>query len=214
MNGIPRFEDFEKIIRSFGRRVRRRFVAAGGRVLDQEDIDNELVIAFCLARDAWKPDRGVPFEPFLRLGMRQQINRWLDKQIEHSIVASESLDRDIGTGDVDGRMPMRTVGDQIAADGPDAEEALIEKTTRQRIVDGLSPRARLFVDLLIDPPAEFTAQIAAIQARARYARERGIAGFAPKTATAALIFDLMDAPSSERSAIYAEIRNASKVDSH
>ncbi|SER28857.1 DNA-directed RNA polymerase specialized sigma subunit, sigma24 family [Faunimonas pinastri] len=200
------YESSQPLIRGFARKVLQRVHAAGARGVEFEDIVQELSIAWCLARDAWKAEYNVPFGAFLTRGMKNHINRFLADAIGDSHMTAISLDKNLGE---DGE------GASLHSVFPDAaplpEQSAIERDSLARVLRRLSPRARQFVELLENPPPELFAEIQAIKAKSEYARSRGINTYAPNQLTAGLIFDLMGANRVERQAIYHEVRSITGV---
>lgn len=204
-------EQHVKLIKGTAWKVYRRLEAAGVRGLNVADIEQEFWIAWCYARDSWDPKHNVPFGAYLVRGMRQHINRWADRECRHFLTAPVDLDAEISDDD--------TTRHDLLADtktaGPDT--VLIEKDQRDYIQDPLrwrngmnklSERARQFIQLLDNPPAEIVEIFRALRARAEYARQRGVTAVAaPQSITSSLVMDIMGCNRLERASIYAEIRD-------
>lgn len=200
MSEITFTDEHNRYIWGFARRVERRIKAAGARGIEVEDIYNELVIAWCHARDGWNPNSGAPFLAYLTTGMRRHINRWAEREIGFSGFARTSLDGDSTNGEAAFELHM------AVPDGkPDAEEILQAKQVRAKVLPKLTPVTRRFVELFDDPPPELYEAVLESKARAAYAQERGVRNASIPNVTAALVFDLMGLNKIERTRISREL---------
>jgi DNA-directed RNA polymerase specialized sigma24 family protein len=215
VTGQITFEQHEKLLHYVAHRVHRRIYSAGGKSVLVEDIFQELCIAWCLARDCWKPEHGVPFGPYLMRGMSNHINRWVDKELRQCHMAPIDLDAELSENGND------TLHDLVADDQAVLPEAaMIEKDTREFVRDPLRWRVRLrkhkpltrnaqkFLDLLESPPPSLLALVRGLQARAEYGRNtlKIPSTFAPKRITGSFILDFMGIEDrQERNAIYHQL---------
>lgn len=198
MNQIVYDKAQEKRIGAFARRVQYRMSSAGARGASYLDIFQELCIAWCKARDAWKAEFQVPFEAYAMNGMRMHINRWAQQEIGFSHLTPVALDHGV-TEDAGEMHEVITI-----ADG-DPETSAISADARAFVRSRLSGRARLFVDLLDNPPVFLVDAVRAGKAKAEHARARGIHIVAPSCVTSAMVFDFMAAPLTERTTINKEL---------
>jgi DNA-directed RNA polymerase specialized sigma24 family protein len=196
------FAKHDRWLRSFSSKVLRRIRAAGVRAVEFEDIYQETTVGWCLARDGFDPSRGVPFEPFMFNGVKNHINRWVEKQIGFALMTPVSLDNaDMTEGDSEIH--------EVIPDKTESIENVIARESNWRFVLGrVSERAQMFLKLLRDPPQQLVDAHAKILVRASYGRERGITTFCPKEITERLIFDLMEVGVTERKRIKEEIAAA------
>ena len=188
----------EKRIGAFARRVQYRMSSAGARGASYLDIFQELCIAWCKARDAWKAEFQVPFEAYAMNGMRMHINRWAQEEIGFSHLTPVALDHGV-TEDAGEMHEVITV-----ADG-DPETSFADADVKDYVLSRLTPRARLFVALLDSPPRFLVDAVAAGKAKAKHAKERGIHVVSPNNVTSAMVFDFMAASLTERTAINKEL---------
>jgi DNA-directed RNA polymerase specialized sigma24 family protein len=197
------FDQHKKIINYLARRIKRRLSAVKAHSITYEDIVQELSVAWCIARNSWDQKLGVPFVPYLRRGMYNHINRWVEREKLQRLIAPCDLDADSNDAQLH----------EILADeyNVPADERLIRENIRSTIIDRLSPRAKMFVDMLESPPPEIMTEFNAVRQRAAYGRERGLKSIAPKTIAASLIMDLMGCSYAERHSIYAEIRSVTEL---
>lgn len=177
-----------------------------------EDIQQELAIAWCVARDKWKAEFNVPFSAYLMRGMKQHIRGWMSRELNQHHLVSFGLDDEMASGDTH----HDTTADPSAIT---AEEALIEKDLRSFAHDrlrmrdmrkALSDSALQFLDLLDNPPEELVEILQGLRSRGEFARQAGVPVTpVPSGINAALVFDLMGCSRQERTRIYKEIRNFS-----
>ena len=204
MSNITSYEANKHLIDNFSRRVFRRLCAAGTRGVELSDIVQELSIAWMTAVRCYKPERQVPFGPYLMLGMRNHINRWAQHEIGASHLAPLSLDKEM-SDDSDNDIHQNIPSGDMRID-----DRLIEKDLLNKILNTLSPRARQFVELLSEPPEEVVQISNARIAKSEYIRKLGGKVFVSRTISQALIFDLMGAAPIERNEIRQEIEDRSK----
>lgn len=200
------YERYARLLNQMAWRVLRRCHAAGARSMQLEDILSELNLAWCIARERWNPETGVPFAAYLARGCWNHINRWVKGEIGDATLAPYSLDHTYGNGEDDGEVTLQNF---VADTARPADEVLAEAQIREQALAKLSPRARQFYELLENPPPELIREIDAVAARAAYARSRGINAIAPPIA--AQIIALMGCSETERTRIYSEIRAIGEV---
>lgn len=197
---VLRIEDSMPAINSFARRVLRRVTAAKS-VITVDDIVSECTIAWCIARDNWNEASGVPFLAYLRIGMRNHINRWVEKELrEHSASHLEFDKPHSENGDGD----LYEVFADERADLPD--DILEQNDRRAKQLSRLSPRARQFVELLDSPPKALVDILQALKARQEFAMQRGVpAAPVPKRILMTLVFRFMGATPREQTQINEEL---------
>lgn len=202
------YEASKRLIQYTARRVHRRMFAAGARTVMLEDIVGELNIAWVIATQKWEESRGVPFGAYLMRGMSFHINRWVDHQIKEFQLAPFSIDIDPSSDD-----PSEAGANDrknVSIDMPGADEILIAKDTRERVLARMTPMTRRFVELLESPPEDIVAEHSAIQIRSAYGRSRGINCATPSQVSSALIFDFLGCTTVERRNVYREINGLAK----
>jgi DNA-directed RNA polymerase specialized sigma24 family protein len=192
------------VLKGIALRVQRRCRAAGAASIQLEDIMQELAIAWIQADANYQPGP-VPFVAYLRRGCFNHVNRWLKSEIGEFMLAPTSLDKTTGE---DGENELHSA---IPDTARPSDELLEEKELRDRALARLSPRARQFYEILESPPPELMSEVNNVQARAEFARSRGINTIAPTSLTAAQVFDLMGLTRAERNQVTAEIRAIGKV---
>jgi len=208
----PDFEDHRRLLVKMTNSFHRRCIAAGAKSVQREDVFQEMCIAWCLARDSWKPEitgddgqvKKIPFVAYLVRGVRNHVNRWIGKEI---IQANDKLELD-GSGlgeESDGEDFHSVVADSCAAN---PEEAAIEADDRRNIRNSLSAEARRFLEILENPPPALFVVLDAARSRREFAVARGVAAAgAPKKITTHLVFDLMGIDRGKRAKIVGEIRS-------
>jgi DNA-directed RNA polymerase specialized sigma24 family protein len=203
------YKAYEKLLYYKAHQALRLLRGYGDNATQLEDIVQECALAFCLARDAFKADYNVPFGAFLARGINQHIRRWANYRLRDKTLFSHLEDN---VGD-DSEYTLHDLTPDESAVMPD--DALIEKDMIEFTHDAMrwrkpenmvSERTRQFLDLLSNPPPQVVDMFKGLQARAEYARQRGMTGVvSPARITAAMIFNLMGAGRVERAAIYKEV---------
>lgn len=217
------FEQHRKLLLSIAHRVKRRMYAAGDKSVQLEDIFQELVIAWCKARDKWEPTHNVPFGAYLMRGMSNHINRWVDRELRQRNIAPFDLDAEF-SGEEEG-----TLHDILADEmQPTPEEAVIAMDIRDyaknplrwrqppagwRQHKELTPNAKKFVELLADPPMAIMQIFHGLQARAEFARKtlKIHSAVGPTRITGSFILDVMGVSDrTERADIYNQVKVLNK----
>lgn len=189
-----------RIISQLSRRVLRRLPASS--VLSLEDIQQEMWIAWCAAREAFDATRGVPFGAFLYRGLINHINRYVHHNVWRFPEQTFALSLDF---QYSGENSEGTLGDVIASDA-EAPEIIVERQScYQAALKRLSQRARVFVILLHEQPRALVREVMLAADKAEHAKKIGAPFAQPKRITASLVFDLMGAPALERKKIVAEV---------
>ena len=170
MNQDTSWEGNHRFIRWFAAKALRRALAAGVRGVQLDDFVQEATIAWLVAVKHFDPTKGVPFIPYLKLGMQRQINRWLQGEITQCLEASYSLDH------TDEELGPKAAKFEEFVENGDApiDEELIRKDTRDKVLALLSPRARRYLELLENPPPELLEEMRALVAKAKIGRAMGI----------------------------------------
>lgn len=198
----------EGYVGAFARRVQRRLSSAGGRV-SYQDIFQELCIAWCKARDNWNEEFKVPFQAYLMRGMHDHINRWAKSELGFAHLTPISLDAGSKGAD-DGQLH-----EVFSSDEATPEDNCASQDVRGFVLARLSPRTRLFVQLLDNPPVFLLDAVKAQQAKQEDARRRGIKIIISSRVTAAMVLDFMEASAAERTAINKELAKiADSVHNH
>jgi len=188
-------------IRAFAYKVLRRIHALGGKTTSLEDVEQELWIAWCKACEAYDEKGGASFKTFLHIGMVRHINRYVQNNFERLHGETVALSLEAPMGDDDGATLAEAVPD--TAERQDTK--LIEEDVRERVMRRLTPRARQFVQILHDQPIELVRELDKFKEKQKVAREVGVQFSAPRRLTSWMVFDLMGASRTERTAIMREI---------
>lgn len=203
MNEDTSWEGNHRYIRWFASKALQRAISAGVRGIQLDDFVQEATIAWLIACKHFDPTRGVPFIPYLKLGMQRHINRWLRDEIGEVTLTPKSLDATVSEEN------ETELGDLLADNlALSADEQVIRKDLRAQVLERLSPRARRYLELLESPPPELLEEMNAILAKAKLGRAMGLTRFAPVRVSSDLIFKLMGAPNHERQRIHREIEAA------
>lgn len=203
MHEVEGLKECETLIKSFGSKVLRRLRAAGCSTMQLEDILQELSVAWYLASKGFEPNDKVRFKTYLYSTMRQHINRWAENELRHTRATAFSLDDSFLADDEE-----KGSHDIVSANDVSADDIVLAKESRKRVLDKVSPRAQQFYQFLDNPPMELVQELRGLQSKAAWARSRGIRAIAPKSINSAVVFSLMDATRFERSAILKELSTA------
>ena len=199
MGALAFLPEHDKAIKSFAFKAWRRAQSAGARSLQIEDVQQELYMVWCVARDKYDPEKGVPFLAYLRNGMKVAVNRWLQKQIDHGQAVSMDEEGEDGSE----RSRHEAFADTQSLNGVETFE---REDARDEVVENLTPQVRTFVGLLRAPPTFLLDGVVARRARQNYAREIGVV--VPAEAdrvTASMVLDFMELNGGERAKLYAEL---------
>jgi DNA-directed RNA polymerase specialized sigma24 family protein len=199
------FSEVEPLIKKFSAKTLRTLHNAGHRTVSFDDIYQECVVAWCIARDKWDAKFGVPFVPYFINGMKNHVYAWVNKEVKKNFFSNVSLDESISSED-----DSAARHNFIASNVESQEESLIKRNSFSQILESLSETARKFVTLLESPPIELYAESNRIKMRVEYGRSQGINSFAFSGITSGLIFDLMGLSNADRNKINSEIRQVTR----
>jgi hypothetical protein len=185
-------------------KVCRRMKAAGARLVEREEVEQELWVAWATARESYDPTHGVPFAPYFYRGALNHINRWFKKQTEKDLrLVGLSLD-DCTSEDEDDAGLHEVIADETVIP---ADDVLLEKERRERVLKRLSPLARRYLELLDNPPPALCKEIDALKARAEFCRKQGrYAGPVTNRVSMSLISDLLGLSRTQRAKVYGELQ--------
>jgi DNA-directed RNA polymerase specialized sigma24 family protein len=201
-----RIEQHMGLLKKFAGQVTKRLMAMGSTT-KYDDVLSECCIAWCMARDSWESERGVPFVAFLVRGMRNHVNQFANKEIFHH--NGSHLDLDAPSDGFEDSEGHEFIADR---DAEDPEDTVILADRREKALKRLSPRARQFVELLESPPKCLVEIVSAMAARREFAIERGISSPAtPRRVLPGLIFRFMGASRVEQTRISKEIEDKFNV---
>ncbi|TDW20532.1 sigma-70-like protein [Rhizobium azibense] len=197
------------LIRRLAWSIARKLHGSGATSMSHEDVEQELWIVWCRARDTFDPTLGVPFKAYLLEGIRRSklgLNRTMFKRIAEE--RAKSLDAPIAMNGDDSS--EGSLLDIIASGDDSAEDKLAEETHLAWALRKLSARASLFLKLLYEQPPELLEQMRQLKARSDWAKEIGAQNILISQITTAFVFRLMDADRPERTKILAELRKLSE----
>ncbi|CAO3459962.1 hypothetical protein [Azospirillum argentinense] len=190
----------KKLVHKMAHQVLRRLAGAGARAVTQDDIEQELWLAWTIARNRFDPQLGVPFTAYFVRGAWQHINRWaqsVEVQIKH--VAFSLNDHTTEDENEAGTM----IPDERVV--PADEQARL-KQRRAFAYRRLSREARVMLEMLENPPPALYAQLNALAARADAARARGVKpGAVPTAVTLSMIATVMGLDRMARARVYREL---------
>lgn len=197
-------------IKAFAYKVLRRVHALGARSVQIEDIESELWVAWCLACDAYSETGGASFKTFLYGGMRNHINRWVEKNFErnHAETVAASLDMTMGGEESEAR---GTLGDAVADSHDRQDEIYQREDCFAYALTRVSDRAKMFLTFLKDNPPELMSRMKDLEAKAAFAKEIGASYAMPHRITTAMIFDFMGASRAERKSIMDEVTQIGRL---
>lgn len=193
------YESCRRLIHWFGSRAYRRLIAAGGRAVEYDDVIQELNIAWTIAREKWNPDMGVPFVAYLKRGMQLAINRFIDRELRFDQNASHSLQFSA----LEGESEFSEIVADTETHTP--EDIVMASLMTEYAFDQLSPLARSVLECVLSPPNELQAELNALQAKKRYAKERGFCVGGVSEVSLSFVMDFFGLKRNARASIYAEL---------
>lgn len=199
-------------IKAFAYKVLKRVHALGAKTQTLEDVESELWVAWCLACEKYDDNGGAAFKTFLYAGLRNHINRWVEKNFErfHGETIAASLDMKLRGDDAD-NTGATSLGDVV----PDTHERQDETYQREDCfayaLTRLSPRSQMFLTFLKDNPPELMERMKDLEAKSAYAKEIGACYAMPGRITSAMIFDFMGASRAERKQIMDEVTQIGRL---
>jgi DNA-directed RNA polymerase specialized sigma24 family protein len=199
-------KDSVELIRRMSWSIARKLHGSGATSLSHEDVEQELWMVWCRARDTFDPTLGVPFKAYLIEGIRRSklaINRKVFNRIGEE--RASSLDAPAGRDD-----ESANLGDMMPGNEPLPDAEVEEITHYTWALRRLSSRSALFLKLLYEQPPELLEQMRQLKARADYAKEIGAQNVLISQITTGFVFRLMGADRPERTKILAELRKLSE----
>lgn len=199
-------------IRAFAYKVLRRVHALGARTQTVDDIESELWVAWCIACDRYDPAGGASFSTYLYAGMRLHINRWVEKNFErfHGETIAASLEASYGSEDAQAANGA-SLGEVIADTNDRQDQEYERENCFEYALTRVSDRAQMFLKFLKDHPPELVERMKDIEAKAAYAKERGVSYATPNRLTSTMIFDFMGATRVERKQIMDEVTQIGRL---
>ncbi|WP_342234556.1 sigma factor [Inquilinus sp. OTU3971] len=194
----------QRLIHKIAHKAHRWLLAAGVRGVEFEDVVQEISMTWVMACERFNPELGLQFSTYFYTAAWRNITRTIQGEAGECQATNVSLDATRGE---DGDMTI-----QVAADEEDAD-VLIERKQRQReVMRRLSPKARMAVQIVRDPPKELMAEFEQLRERMRYGRARGIAAAVPRDLNLGVVMHFLGYSSVERTRIRKELDGlASKV---
>lgn len=189
--------DVDRWMQIFSRKAFNRAKSAKVKDIDQIDIYHECIIAWCKARDLFKPELGIPFKAYLFKGVKDHVNKFLDKKMTHAHNAGVSIDED--------NDEENTFHDIIPSDDIPIDQVLIQSDLIAKVTNDLSDLAKMFLGLLINTPEELLNEHEKIMLRNQHACSKGIIKQTPKFITESLVIRLMGLTKRESTLIKQEI---------
>ncbi len=199
-------KDSVELIRRMSWSIARKLHGSGATSMSHEDIEQELWIVWCRARDTFDPSLGVPFRAYFLKGVqlaRLEVRRKMFKRMSEE--RAKSLDAPIGDDEEGG-----TLVEFIPSDAPLPDALAAEASHIAWALSKLSARTALFLKLLYEQPPELLEQMRQLKARADYAKTIEAQNVMIGHITTALVFRLMGADRPERTKILAELRKLSE----
>lgn len=192
-----------KIVRAFAARVRRRLRSLPRAVMGNEDVEQELWEAWCIARDNYKPDMGIPWAAYLRRGMMNHINSRIDRHIGRFPEAAFALSLDASVGDEEGQ----TLAEVIPSDIPDASAAVEERSNYEAAKAILSPDAAMFLKILYEQPDELLQEVQKADDKKEMADQLNLPFAVSRRVTRSVIFDVMGISGRRKNEVIKEIQS-------
>lgn len=196
-----RVEDNLPQMRAFAYRQMRLAYVRGASGLSFEDVMQELAIAWCLARDSYRPDGGASFSTYLHRGMSMHMRSFMNRRLERAVGsdhAKVSLDAEI-----DGEVSLH---EALPSAHPALDEALNERQEYRFLLKRVSERARMFLTLLVETPPEILSEFEKARQHFDYARSQGVDVSRSTLNLSNIIFSLMGLTRREQSGVLSELK--------
>lgn len=201
MSDLKSHAEDERMIFALAHRVVRRLSAIPQVILSYQDIEQELWVGWCIARDRFSHSRGIPWPAYMQRGVKQHINRVIEKQLERFPEQTFALSLDKDMLDEEGT----SLSNIIPSSDPTPDVIAERNSNFDHAKSVLSERASIFVSLLSEQPPELLQEVLIAQDKAKHAEALGAPYKAPKRIVANMVFDLMGASRSERTKIIKEV---------
>lgn len=187
--------------------VMRRLKGASITIFQREDIMQELWIAWAIACKNYDPNSNVPFLAYLSLGMKQHINRVIEKHAERFIGQTHALSFDYSAPNQEGDSMSLS---EVIPSSFGSPESIEDEVAWKQAIEHFSPQTRLFATLLKDTPPEISEQVIHLREKAKHAAAMGITKSYPMRVTTRMIFDLLGCTTVQSRNILAEISTVKK----
>lgn len=168
---VIEFDTYEKLIKKTAWKCFKR-LDANGVVIDFEDVYQELVVTFCMAKDGFDASKGYKFSTYLVTSMYRQFNRFAEPLIQgRSLISSVEELEAFSAGD-DGDAP--SMYELVDSNEPTPEDIYASKKDRMATLRGLSNDTKRVVRSLIDPSDLLLEAYEAKKAQVNHGIELGI----------------------------------------
>lgn len=145
-----KLEDHSPLIHKLTQKFLGRMNGAGCYALDYEDLYQQACMTYAKAQPRYNPEYGITFTAYLGRAIMNDMNKFMEKVLnEHlglGIVYGDSLSVDEDSA---------SVYDNFASDDETIEERLERVSEAKANLRNLKPITRLYVRILMQPPAEF-----------------------------------------------------------
>lgn len=197
------YKTSERQINRFTNRVVRRLQSISQAILGKQDIEQELWVAWCKARDSYDCESGVPWQAYLQRGMMNHINRVVEKNLERfsGQTFAFSLEAPMSNEEGDGQ----SLSDIVPSDDMLPSEQIERESNFEYALSVLSDQAKTFVSILKEPPVEVLNEVQMGKDKAEFASKIGAPYATPHHLSSAMIFDLMGANRTQRTKIKKEL---------
>jgi hypothetical protein len=195
-------DQVKKVIKRNAYKVMRRLQAAGASFLQMDDIEQEMWVAYSIARDRYDPASNVPFLAYFTLGLRNHVNRCIERHIERNPGQTYALSLQQSVDPDDNSTLEEAVPSSV-----NTEREIGEKLTYEYALTQMRPLTAQFVRLMVELPEELCAEALKAQAKASHGRSMGITVSIQRQVTKKMIFDLLDCTPAERRSILNEIES-------
>lgn len=198
----------ERLLHKFCNQVMRRLHAAAIATFQREDIMQELWIAWVIARKSYDPATNVPFIAYLSRGMRNHINRFIEKHAERfsEQTYAYSLENKPTSGDDDSNHTFSETVPSAFGNTVDVEDNI----AWEQAISMMSPQAQIFARILKDTPPEICEQVIHLREKSKHGLSMGFASSEPMRVTSRMVFDLLGCTVSQRRAIIVEVTTPKK----
>lgn len=145
-----KLEDHSKLIHMLTHKFLARIAGAGCHAMDYEDLYQHACITYTKAQSRYKPEYGITFTAYLGRAIMNDMNKLLEKLLNEHLGLGIIYGEDMSDSE-----DSVSVYENFASDDEGVEERLERMGQARENLRNLDAVSRLYVRILMQPPAEF-----------------------------------------------------------
>lgn len=146
-----KLEDHSKLIHMLAHKFLARLVGANCNAMDYEDLYQHACITYTKAQSRYNPEYGITFTAYLGRAIVNDMNKLMEKVLNEHFGLGIVYGDDMGDDDDD----SMSVYENFASSDETAEERMERMSEARENIRNLNAVSRLYVRILMQPPAEF-----------------------------------------------------------